>query len=99
MAYNGAMRLLTVALLALLSSGCIMEQFSPIPFEWVDTNQDTYIVFEEYYAFLSRMETTPPIDPYMTWYMADQNGDGVVTLYEPWSNLFPANVIYRQRGY
>lgn len=75
------------------------EQFSAIPFEWVDVNQDTYIVFDEYYYYMSRVEAQPPFDLGYAWATADDNRDGIITRYERWSNLFPPNVIYRQRGY
>lgn len=98
-AYNGSMRFLAAAILAVgLGSGCVMDQFSPIPFEWVDLNQDGYIVFQEYFTYMSQMDVTPPFDLTMAWYSADDNRDGIITRYEQWSRLFPVNVVYRQRG-
>ncbi|MBC7542117.1 MAG: hypothetical protein H7338_05240 [Candidatus Sericytochromatia bacterium] len=92
------MKFLAVLISALLLPGCIVEQFSPIPFEWVDLNQDTYIVFDEYYYLMSsRMEATPPFDLQAQWYRADDNRDGIITTSEQWGKLFPPNTVYRAR--
>ena len=91
-----------LALLILLTSclvGCPATQFSPIPFQWADLNQDGYIVFDEYYYFMTTsMEATPPFDLQAQFYAADDNHDGIVTPGEHWSALFPANTVYRARS-
>lgn len=92
-------KLLAVVFSTLLLSGCVMEQSSPIAFEWVDLNQDTYIVFDEYYYYMSsRIEATPPFDIQLQWYQADDNRDGICTRGEQWSKLFPARTVYRARA-
>ena len=91
-------KFLTVVAAAWLLSGCVVDQFSPIPFEWVDLNQDGYIVFDEYYYLMStRVEATPPFDLQRQWYMADDNRDGICTRAEHWSQLFPTGTVYRAR--
>jgi Ca2+-binding EF-hand superfamily protein len=82
----------------LLLGSCVMEQSSPIAFEWVDLNQDGFIVFDEYYYYMtSRIEATPPFDIQSQWYQADANRDGIVTRQEQWSRLFPVKTVYRAR--
>jgi hypothetical protein len=91
-------RLITALFAACLLDGCYVEQYSPIPFAWVDLNQDGYIVFDEFfYMMSSRLEAVPPFDLQYQWYQADDNRDGVITPMEQWSKLFPAQTVYRAR--
>ncbi len=89
------------AVLATVSSaGCANDRVSAIPFEMVDLNGDGYIVFDEYYTFLStRAEAVPPFDLAQAWNAADDNHDGVITHQEHWARLFPNNIVYRLRSY
>jgi hypothetical protein len=91
-------RLITALMASLLLASCYVEQSSPIPYQWVDLNQDGYIVFDEYfYMMSSRLEAVPPFDLQYQWYQADDNRDGVITTTEQWSKLFPAQTVYRAR--
>jgi hypothetical protein len=91
-------RLIPACIASLLLAGCYIEQYSPIPFNWVDMNQDGYIVFDEYfYMMSSRLEAVPTFDLQYQWYQADDNRDGVITPMEQWSRLFPPQTVYRAR--